>query len=277
MSVLWWAVIVVLAVGGYLWYASDRSPPHPCRGSAWPASTFSSNSGTTLIPNVLTIAQRFMEHERSSTQPRSPSLASKSTSARRRPRLQQGHREARDRGAARAADGPKLLMLAENYPQLKADGPMIEAQRTYTEIETNIAAARRFYNTSAARARTSAVQTFPGPAPQKRAPVCTTMPPFFQTTEAARTARRWTPRRISESSPPRADRPSLQRISLEHPPFLFEASSWQSVSNRGVVPGVHNTLPLHRISACSSRAGASARQRRRSASRPRSRSIASVA
>ena len=48
----------------------------------------------------------------------------------------------------------KLLMLAENYPQLKADGPMIEAQRTYTEIETNIAAARRFYNAASARSTT---------------------------------------------------------------------------------------------------------------------------
>ena len=77
-------------------------------------------------------------------------------------------------------------MLAENYPQLKSDGPMIEAQRPYTEIETNIAAARRFYNTSVA-SLTSAVQTFPGPLLKAVAGV-RDVPPTFQTIEAARTA-----------------------------------------------------------------------------------------
>lgn len=56
----------------------------------------------------------------------------------------------------------RLMMLAENYPQLRSDGPMIEAQRTYSEIETNIAAARRFYNASVG-SLTNAVATFPGP------------------------------------------------------------------------------------------------------------------
>ena len=65
-------------------------------------------------------------------------------------------------------------MLAENYPQLKSDGPMIEAQRTYTEIETNIAAARRFYNASVT-SLTNAVQTFPGPV-LKGSPACATCP-----------------------------------------------------------------------------------------------------
>ena len=54
-------------------------------------------------------------------------------------------------------------MLAENYPQLKSDGPMIEAQRTYSEVEANIAAARRFYNASVAEL-SNAVQIFPGAA-----------------------------------------------------------------------------------------------------------------
>jgi LemA protein len=61
---------------------------------------------------------------------------------------------------------------------------MIEAQRTYTEIETNIAAARRFYNTSVT-ALTNAVQTFPGNLLKGFAGV-SDVPPFFQTTEAAR-------------------------------------------------------------------------------------------
>jgi hypothetical protein len=50
----------------------------------------------------------------------------------------------------------RLLVLSENYPQLRSDGPMIEAQRTYSEVETNLAAARRFYNASVAALRNAA-------------------------------------------------------------------------------------------------------------------------
>lgn len=75
-------------------------------------------------------------------------------------------------------------MHAENYPQLRSDGPMIEAQRTYAEIETNIAAARRFYNASVT-SLTNAVQTFPGNVLKGFAGI-REVPPFFQTTDAAR-------------------------------------------------------------------------------------------
>jgi LemA protein len=55
----------------------------------------------------------------------------------------------------------QFFMNAENYPDLKSDTLMIQAQQTYNEVEQEIAAARRFYNSSVKMLNDS-VQTFPG-------------------------------------------------------------------------------------------------------------------
>ena len=54
----------------------------------------------------------------------------------------------------------QFMVAVENYPQLKADQPMITAMQTYNEVEEHIAAARRFYN-SAANELKNAVEIFP--------------------------------------------------------------------------------------------------------------------
>jgi LemA protein len=137
-----------------------------------------------LIPNVLVIARRFMEHERA--------LLSEITDLRAKAHQQIGERDFAKIGEKFEAETRlgqqmgRLLMLAENYPQLRSDGPMIEAQRTYAEVETHIAAARRFYNASVAEL-SNAVQIFPGPLLRGLAGV-TTVPPSFQAAEAARGA-----------------------------------------------------------------------------------------
>lgn len=183
MSIFWWTVVVVVAVGGYLWYAAivrRRNRVLEALGGI----DVQLQQRHDLIPNVLTIARRFMEHERG--------LLAEITELRSKAQQHVGDRDFGKVGEKLEIEGRlgqqmgKLLMLAENYPQLKADGPMIEAQRTYTEIETNIAAARRFYNTSVT-ALNNAVQTFPGPLLKGLAGV-RDMPPFFQTSDAARTA-----------------------------------------------------------------------------------------
>lgn len=109
-----------------------------------------------LIPNILFIANKFMEHERE--------LLTNITKLR-----------------AQAADMPKgyenaaqkmeldnkistlmgqLKVAVENYPQLKSDQTMIQAMQTYSEQEEHIAAARRFYN-SAVKELNNAVEIFP--------------------------------------------------------------------------------------------------------------------
>ena len=137
MSLVWWAVAGIVAVGCYLWYASIvRRRTRVFEALA--GIDVQLQQRHDLIPNETRLGEQM----------------------------------------------GRLMMLAENYPQLRSDGPMIEAQRTYSEIETNIAAARRFYNASVG-SLTNAVATFPGPLLKALAGV-SEMPPFFQTVDAAR-------------------------------------------------------------------------------------------
>jgi LemA protein len=137
-----------------------------------------------LIPNVLRIARRFMEHE--------SKLLNDITALRSKAQQQLGERDfarVSEKLEAESLLGQqmgRLMMLAENYPQLRSDGPMIEAQRSYSEVETNIAAARRAYNAAVTSLR-NAVQVFPGQLLKGVAGI-TVMPPTFEAMEAARTA-----------------------------------------------------------------------------------------
>jgi len=132
-----------------------------------------------LIPNVLKLARRYMEHEMS--------LLKEVTELRVNA---EAAMDGTDPGSVTkrfAAEDAlvgglgKLFALMENYPELKADGTIIEAQVAYQEVEGHIAAARRFYNTSVADLNT-AIETFPGPviAPLANAKAM----PFYEVEEA---------------------------------------------------------------------------------------------
>ncbi|MAJ97628.1 hypothetical protein CL644_01990 [bacterium] len=54
----------------------------------------------------------------------------------------------------------KLLAIAENYPDLKANENFVELQRELTDTENKIQASRRFYNTNV-RDLNTVVQSFP--------------------------------------------------------------------------------------------------------------------
>lgn len=54
----------------------------------------------------------------------------------------------------------RLLAVAENYPDLKANENFLELQRELSDTENKIQASRRFYNTNV-RDFNTAVQTFP--------------------------------------------------------------------------------------------------------------------
>jgi len=53
-----------------------------------------------------------------------------------------------------------LMAVAENYPQLKADGSFQQLQAELSDIENKIAAARRFFN-NATNEYNTAIQQFP--------------------------------------------------------------------------------------------------------------------
>ena len=105
-----------------------------------------------LIPNILTIPKKFMEHERS--------LIEDITKLRTQAANANEMSEKIKLDNAIKGKMEQLMVNFENYPQLKSDATMVQAMETYAEVEEHIAAARRFYN-SAVNELNNAVEIFP--------------------------------------------------------------------------------------------------------------------
>ena len=111
-----------------------------------------------LIPNVVTLAQKFMTHEKelleglvaARTQAQQPYRADDPAAVRQ-------HIEAEQQLSAGLG---RLFAVAENYPELRSSETIVTAQQTLNEVEGHIAAARRFYN-SAVTELNNAVEIFP--------------------------------------------------------------------------------------------------------------------
>lgn len=107
-----------------------------------------------LIPNLISAVKQYMQHEKSllneltqlRTQAMRPNLSDKE-----RFQLEQ-----------QLSSQIKTFQVAvENYPNLKASSNFIQLQRTLTETEEQISAARRTFN-AAINAYNTAIETFPG-------------------------------------------------------------------------------------------------------------------
>jgi LemA protein len=112
-----------------------------------------------LLPGILKIAQKFMGHEQSLLREivmlRAQILQSYDQTD---SKTVQNYLNTSEKLNGKIG---QFFMNAENYPDLKSDTLMIQAQQTYNEVEQEIAAARRFYNSSVKMLNDS-VQTFPG-------------------------------------------------------------------------------------------------------------------
>lgn len=109
-----------------------------------------------LIPNILTIASKFMEHEKGIFE----KITELRTQALSIPKNVDvlGKKLEID---SQIKDLMKSVMVSvENYPDLKSNSTMMTAMQTYNEIEEHISAARRFYN-SAVNDLNNAVEIFP--------------------------------------------------------------------------------------------------------------------
>jgi LemA protein len=180
MSVAVWISVVALLVGLYAWYVIIVKRRNRV-SEALAGIDVQLNQRHDLIPNLLRIARRFMEHEQA--------LLEGITELRAKALSQSGQDSAAAAQKFAAEDKlgagiGRLFAVAENYPALRSDGPMIEAQRGYQEVETNIAAARRSYN-AAVGDLSNAIQIFPGPLLAGLAGV-PSPPPFFRAEEPAR-------------------------------------------------------------------------------------------
>jgi LemA protein len=178
---VWVIVAAAVLLGVYLWYATIVTRRNKVN-EALSSVDVHLNQRHDLIPNIVTLAARFMEHERG--------LITEVT------RLREEARKAipgtpADVGKRFALEGElgarvgQLLVGMEAYPELKSDRPVMEAQQTWTEIEAQITASRRFYN-AAVNQLNNAIQIFPGPLIASVAGVKAM--PFFEAPAAARSA-----------------------------------------------------------------------------------------
>ena len=106
-----------------------------------------------LIPQLIATVKGYMQHERS--------LLQEITEARARAvsgRLSDDEQVLLDNSFSKMLGG--VMLAVENYPDLKADKSFMHLQRTMTEVEEQISAARRAYN-AAVEAFNNAVEMFP--------------------------------------------------------------------------------------------------------------------
>jgi LemA protein len=105
-----------------------------------------------LVPNLVETVKGYAKHERETLE---PVIKARNTAMTAEGPGEQSAAEARLTGAI-----SRLMLLVENYPELKANENFRQLQTELSNIEAKIAAARRFVNNTAAEYNTTR-QTFP--------------------------------------------------------------------------------------------------------------------
>jgi len=173
------AILTLTLIVAYGWYASLVRKRNQAR-EALSGIDVQLRKRFDLIPNILKIASRFMQHERELLT-LITDLRAQALQAYDRGNTESVSDHLQSAGALQPAM-LKLFAVAENYPQLKSDQNMLAAQHTYTEVEGHIAAARRAYNATVTSLNNS-VEIFPGSLIAALAGVKGL--PFYEESEAA--------------------------------------------------------------------------------------------
>ena len=133
-----------------------------------------------LIPNMLQMAAKFMEHEKS--------LMTELTELRTKAMANTFAGAPKEKMELESLLNQKLndfKVSLENYPDLKSNQTMIAAMQSMNEVEEHISAARRFYNSNVNRLK-NAAEIFPGNIVAAMAGVNYKDTPFFEISEAER-------------------------------------------------------------------------------------------
>jgi LemA protein len=122
-------------------------------GEGWSGIEVQLKRRANLIPNLVETVKGYMGHERGLLE-RVAELRSRSMGAEGVPQVTKAE-------TALAGGLARLLAVAENYPELKADKNFQDLQGQLSDIEDQIQMARRYYN-GTVRNLNIAVQSFPG-------------------------------------------------------------------------------------------------------------------
>lgn len=151
-------LILAVVLVSYLWYAAIIKRRNQME-EALSGIDVQLKKRADLIPNILKIAKKFMEHEKelltriTELREKVGTLSGKTDAA------SMTERFSAENELGKAMSG--LMVQVENYPDLKSQETMVNAQHAYADVEENIAAARRFYN-AAVRSLRNSIQIFPG-------------------------------------------------------------------------------------------------------------------
>ncbi|ABZ74779.1 LemA family protein [Shewanella halifaxensis HAW-EB4] len=170
-------LVVIIA---YLWYVSLIKKRNTGR-EALSGIDVQLKKRSNLVPNILKIAQKYMDHEKSLlteiTELRT--LATKGYDSV-DPAAVKTHLEVSEKLNQKMS---QLMVSVESYPELKSDNTMLQAMQTYNEVEAQLSAARRFYNAAVSELNT-AVEIFPGSIIASIANV--KVMPFYEADEASK-------------------------------------------------------------------------------------------
>ena len=97
-----------------------------------------------LVPNLVACVKGYMEHERALL----AEVVELRTRAQAGGMTEGAQVEYSDRMSAMLS---RMMLLTEGYPELKADGQFLNLQRTLTELEEQLSATRRFFNSAVTR------------------------------------------------------------------------------------------------------------------------------
>lgn len=146
--------IIVLVVGYGIYLYNDLVSKRQLTNEGWSGIDVQLKRRTDLIPNLLETVKGYMGHERETleavTQARAAATAGANAGPEERARLE---------GALSGALG-RLLAIAEDYPDLKANTTFLEFQGALQTVEDEIQMARRYYNGTVRNMNTS-VESFP--------------------------------------------------------------------------------------------------------------------
>lgn len=112
-----------------------------------------------LLPNILTIAKRFMVHEKTLLKELTELRTSVMELAKHED--SQSVQKRFDLENTLEQKMQRLILNVENYPELHSQELLLQAQENYADVETNLAAARRNYNSAVSSLR-NAIEIFPG-------------------------------------------------------------------------------------------------------------------
>lgn len=151
MPMYGYAVIAVcILVAGFVWLYNNLISQKNAIDNSFAAIDVMLKKRYDLIPNLVTLVKKYMEHEQTTL--------SQITALRAQALNSDNMQEKMGLNTQISEQIKGILLSVENYPELQSSEHMLQLQQTLTEVEGYIGAARRTYNQNVAIYNTACAQ-----------------------------------------------------------------------------------------------------------------------